>query len=259
MTGADRAVEQYYTALAATYWRRPPYAPRAVDRIVQASGRRPPVLVADVGAGTGHLTFDLLTRGCLVHAVEPNDAMRAVGMARIGPSDSVTWSAGTGERTGLTSGHYDLVTYGSSLDDTDRPRAIREAARILKPDGWLACAWNRRVLNDPLQAEVEALIRSRAPEYGHRRRSRDHARIIGESGFFHPPRRLQERLWHTVAICDWITAWRSHVPLQRRAGAAFDAIVDEIERLVRDRVSGDELAVPYATVGWLAPVRDLAR
>jgi hypothetical protein len=31
--------------------------------------------------------------------------------------------------------------------------------------------------------------------------------------------------------------------------------VDEIEALVRQRVTGDEVDVPYITVGWLAGLR----
>ena len=38
------------------------------------------------------------------------------------------------------------------------------ATRILRHRGWFACVWNHRDLEDPLQAEVETLIRARIPD-----------------------------------------------------------------------------------------------
>ena len=111
---------------------------------------------ADVGAGSAHLTKLLVARGCNVAAVEPNDAMRAVGM-RVTANKPVQWHVGTGEATGQPDNAFDAVTFGSSFNTTDRPEALRETQRILRPNGWFACLWNHRDLNHSLQAEVERL------------------------------------------------------------------------------------------------------
>jgi len=66
-----------YTELAAAYDRRGDYAPDAIDQLVELAGVSEGDLVADIGAGTGKLTRPLLDRRLKVHAVEPNDAMRA--------------------------------------------------------------------------------------------------------------------------------------------------------------------------------------
>lgn len=60
---------------------RPHYPDAAVDWLAPTA----PVRVADVGAGTGRLTSELLSRGHDVEAVEPDPAMRAV-LARNNPA-----------------------------------------------------------------------------------------------------------------------------------------------------------------------------
>lgn len=252
MALSDKQLEWDYTKLAATYSLRPPYAPAAVDRVVGICGRSTP-RVADIGAGNAHLTVDLLARGCVVDAVEPNDAMREIGVQRTADG-AVTWHVGIGEDTGLAAGTYDLVTYGSSFATTDRPRALRETARILRRPGWFTCLWNHRDLDDPLQAEIESIIRARIPDYGYGTRREDQAPVIEQSGLFETPTVLREPVLHRVAVSDWLAAWRSHGILERQAGADFERILADIDRHVL-ALGVEELDVPYVTVGWIAEAR----
>jgi SAM-dependent methyltransferase len=189
--------------------------------------------------------------------VEPNDAMRAIGIERT-EGEAVTWHVSVGEETGLESDAYDLVTFGSSFATTDRPRALVETARILRQPGWFVCIWNHRDLDDPLQAEVEARIRARIPDYGYGTRREDQAPVIEESGLFETPIVLEEPILHRVAVSDWLAAWRSHGILERQAGAEFDSILADIDEYVLG-LGGDELEVPYVTRGWMAALREDVR
>ena len=69
-----------YDSLAASYDKRADYAQKAIDRLTEKVGLDSHRQVADIGAGTGKLTKELLKRRYQVVAVEPNDEMRKFGI-----------------------------------------------------------------------------------------------------------------------------------------------------------------------------------
>ena len=238
-----------YTDLAKSYVKRPPYSSAAVDRMCACAGVENGVSRAcDIGAGTGILTRMLLDRCLTVTAVEPNDAMRAIGK-EMTKFLGAAWHEGVAEATGMPDDEFDLVTFGSSFNTTDRQAALRETARILKPHGWFACMWNHRDLDDPVQKEVEDCIKSHIPEYGYGTRREDQTDVIRSSGLFEQPVFIEER--HTVEIPkdDYMEAWRSHATLQRQAGEAFGTVIAAIADLLDDT---EILSVPYTTRLWMA-------
>ena len=115
--------------------------------------------VCDVGAGSAHLTKLLVAKGYEITAVEPNDAMREVGMA-VTAGKPVDWCEGTGEDTGQASNTFEAVTFGSSFNTTDRIQTLRETKRILKSEGWFACLWNHRDLEYPLRAKWRTKLKA---------------------------------------------------------------------------------------------------
>jgi len=243
-----------YTSLATAYLKRPDYAPAAIDAIVAISGASPGNSACDIGAGVAHLTLPLLARGLKVAAVEPNDAMRALGAQRTRDWPAASWREGTGEATGEPSNAFELVTFGSSFNVTDRPRALRETVRLLKPGGWFACLWNHRDLEAPLQREIEAAIRAELPDFGYGSRREDQTAIIEASGLFESPIRLEAGVCHRVAVPDILEAWHSHATLLRQAGGKLDRILAAIERVLRS-VAGGIAEVPYTTRAWIARAR----
>src|ERR1017187_10958623 len=89
-----------YTEHASHYDKRADYSSDAIKNLLEAIGCAPSRPVADIGAGTGKLTMELLKHGLTVSSVEPNDAMRTIGI-RNTKGKSATWSVGTGEALGL--------------------------------------------------------------------------------------------------------------------------------------------------------------
>jgi ubiquinone/menaquinone biosynthesis C-methylase UbiE len=243
-----------YTALADAYLKRPDYADAAIDAMLAVMGARKSDKVCDVGAGLAHLTLMLATRGMDVTAVEPNDAMRENGIKRTKELTKVCWHEGTGEQSGQSSETFDIVTFGSSFNVCDRPVALKETARILKPRGWFACMWNHRQLDDPIQRQIEAIIKDRVRHYCYGSRREDQTAVINASGLFGPVLHLDSYVVHEQSIEACVEAWRSHATLQRQAGAAFDSVIASIEEYLLS-LKTPKIQIPYSTNIWVAQLR----
>jgi SAM-dependent methyltransferase len=131
---------------------RPEYPPEAVAWLAGRLGLGPGRRVVDLAAGTGKLTRPLAATGADVVAVEPLAEMRA----RIGPVAEAL--EGTAEAMPLPAGDADAVTVGQAFHWFDGPAALAEVHRVLRPGGALALLWNRRTLEDPVQAAIEEII-----------------------------------------------------------------------------------------------------
>jgi ubiquinone/menaquinone biosynthesis C-methylase UbiE len=240
-----------YTTLANAYLKRPDYADAAIDAFLSIAGAKKGDKFCDVGAGVAHLTLMLARRGLDVVAVEPNNAMRINGIKRTERLSSIRWHEGTGEATGQANHVFDAVTFGSSFNVCDRQQALKETARILKPQGWFACMWNHRLLDDPIQSRIEAIIREKVPNYGYGTRRENQTTIIDASSLFGPVVHLDSRVIHEQSIEECVEAWRSHATLQRQAGDDFYDVVSSIESYLLS-LNLPIIKVPYSTNIWAA-------
>lgn len=240
-----------YGPLAADYALRPGYAPAAVHTILEYSNLNAKSILCDIGAGTGRLTRILAGHGVPVVAIEPNPEMRAVGEAQCKGAGQIEWRQATGEATEGEDEQFDLVTYGSSFHTVDRKTALIEANRILKPNGWFACLWNHRDLNDPLQSIIEEFLSNTIPGFSHGVQREDQTQILQDTGFFSKVQRLSYPVSHTQTIDQALAHWRSHATVRRQAGNSFPQILAGIERILR-RTKQEKIVVPYNTHVWLA-------
>ena len=71
--------------------------------------------IADIGAGTGKLTEQLLELGFNGFAVEPNNEMRMEGIRQNEYGNKILWSKGSGEKTELEDNSVDWVFMASSF------------------------------------------------------------------------------------------------------------------------------------------------
>jgi ubiquinone/menaquinone biosynthesis C-methylase UbiE len=180
--------------------------------------------------------------------------MRGHGSTRTASFADVRWHEGLGEDTGQATGAFRLVTFGSSFNVTDRPKALIEASRILASKGWFACMWNHRDLEDPIQSAIEGVIRRHLPAYDYGMRREDQTQVIDDSKLFEPVQYFEGSVRHTQAITDCIDAWRSHGTLQRQAGPKFATIVGEIGEYLNG-LQRKSIEVPYVTRVWAAQKR----
>lgn len=244
-----------YTELANAYLKRPAYAKDAIDELIAMVNIRKGDCVCDVGAGAAHLTLELAARGLSVSAIEPNDAMRANGIKRTQHLENVKWFIGVGENTGMQTGVFDLVTFGSSFNVCDRLLALKEAARILKPSGWFACMWNWRNLDDPLQKKIEEIIALHIPSYHYGTRREEQTEMIDACGLFGKTKIITGTVVHHIKTADFAEGWKSHATLQRQSKDQFDRIIDEITDLIQKYAMNGIVDVPYTTKIWVSQLR----
>jgi SAM-dependent methyltransferase len=114
---------------------RADYPPEAIAAVVARAGLTGEQIVADLGSGTGLLTRHLLRHASLVHAVEPDTAMRQAAERALGREPGFQSVAGSAEETGLPERSIDVLTCGNSFHYFDVHRAAVETRRILRPGG----------------------------------------------------------------------------------------------------------------------------
>lgn len=100
-----------------------------------------PATVLELGAGTGKLTSVLAELGHDVHATEPDPAMLKVLQRHL---PDVPTSESAAEDIPLPDRSVDVVVAAQSFQWFDHGLALPEIARVLRPGGFLALAWNTR-------------------------------------------------------------------------------------------------------------------
>ncbi len=243
-----------YTELAKSYLNRPNYSGLAVDAMLRVADIKKDNIICDVGAGVAHLSIDLASRNLFLKAVEPNYAMRNLGQERTKHLSNVEWCEGVGEATKQETNFFDMVTFGSSFNVCDPIQALKETARILKPNGWFACLYNNRNLDDPIQSEIELIIKKMLPNYKYGLRREDHSKIIDESKLFYEVVQISSTIIHTQEIEACVEAWKSHATLARQAGSKLELIIQAIKEYLVSLMC-KEIRVPYRTNIWLAQVK----
>ena len=143
---------------------RPDYPAAMLQYLVKSIPA--PARIADIGAGTGILTAQLLDAGYEVFAVEPNRPMAEAAERELGLRPRFQSVPGTAEATTLESGSVDLITCAQSFHWFDQEKTRPEFNRILRAGAPVAIIWNER-LDDAseLEREYEAILQRLAPEY----------------------------------------------------------------------------------------------
>ena len=135
-----------FDAWAGDYDRYRPTYPDALFRLISAELKLPDLpRVADLGAGTGRASMAMATLGWRVTAVEPGAPMLDVLRSRaVADGVAIETVQATAEATGLAAWSFDLATAAQAFHWFDKPAALAEVARIVRPGGGVALFWNVR-------------------------------------------------------------------------------------------------------------------
>jgi SAM-dependent methyltransferase len=248
-----------YTELASDYsMHRPDYSPSVLDALLGLLNK--PVAdvdFVDVGAGTGIWTRMVYRKGVKsVTAIEPNDHMRAAGIAD-SANTAIRWLAGHAEQTGAPAASCDWLTMASSFHWANFDAATREFHRLLRPQGRFTALWNSRLIEvNPLLVEIEAHLRAMRPNI--KRASTDMKETLTEqlwsSPWFDDVVYIEGR--HDVIMTPerYLGAWRSVNELRVELGEQqFDAFLDFVEQRGSDQRS---IRATYATRAWSGRRKD---
>ena len=149
---------------AADYARfRQGFPPELFRRLAGLGVGRPGQRVVDLGTGTGTLARGFAGEGCEVVGLDVSGDMLAAARAL---APELTFVAAPAERTGLETGAWDVVSAGQCWHWFDRPAALAEAERLLRPGGAVVIAhldWLHRA-GGPLERTLE-LVRARNPDW----------------------------------------------------------------------------------------------
>jgi ubiquinone/menaquinone biosynthesis C-methylase UbiE len=195
--------------------------------------------VLDIAAGTGKLTRVLAATGASVVAVEPVAGMRERLAAAL---PDVELLDGVAEDIPLEDASVDAATVGQAFHWFDGDRALAEIHRVTRKGSRLAVVYNRRLLDDPLQAALDTVLEPlRGETPAHRSREWHDAfartrlwRSAEEAELGHVQLLDREGVVARVASISFIAKLAPH----RRT-----EVLDQIRALVKDHP--EPIALPY--------------
>ena len=106
-------------------------------------------------------------------------------------------------------------------------------------------------MDDPLQKQIEEVIKANIADYSYGSRREDQTEIIQNSGLFEPVEFISGQVKHTLNTEAFIEGWKSHGTVYRQSPEVFEKIIVDIRRVVEAQHQ-DTIVVPYTTRIWMA-------
>ncbi len=144
---------------------RPAYSAELLEYMADTIGLTSEKTVADIGAGTGIFSKQLLERGCKVVCIEPNDDMRAAAVTTLEGLENISIIDGTAEDTTLEKSSVDLITVAQAFHWFDVDKFKVECKRILKENGIVCLIWNHRDTETEFSKAYQAIFAKYCPNY----------------------------------------------------------------------------------------------
>ncbi len=241
-----------FTGKAGVYEKyRPDYAAACVDFIVRVCGWKKGSRIADLGAGTGIFTRQLLDAGFFVTAVEPGEDMRAALSESLGEHPNLSVLDTPAERTGLPSHSLDGITAAQSFHWFDPAAFLMECRRVLQPDGWVALVWNMRDPEHPLTQETADICRRHCPDFRGFSNSdgwqtQNVSQVLGEKPIF-------RRFPHSFSLDEagYIGRYLSASYAPKPGDASYIPYINDLQAVFRKHAGNGRLLFPNTTCCYI--------
>jgi ubiquinone/menaquinone biosynthesis C-methylase UbiE len=202
--------------------------------------------VLELGAGTGKLTEQLVALGHRVVATDPLAQMLSHLVTRLPHTPAVIAGA---EHIPLRARSVDAVVGAQAFHWFDLDKALPEIARVLRPGGHLALAWNLRDERVPWVKRLGRLIGTQDQE-------NDPTNALLASHLFGFVETSTYRFWQLLdrgLLRDLVTS-RSNVASMGQAER--ESVLREVDALYEHYGRGpDGMHLPYVTHCYKAVVR----
>lgn len=244
-----------FTHLAKHYHHRAGYSKIVLKNLIQYTDVDVESTIADIGAGTGKLTKDLLDVGIKskIIAIEPNESMRKEGLEYI-KNKRVQWVEGSGEQTGLADMSVNWIVIGSAFHWMDVRKALSEFYRVLKPNGYFTALWNprdlkRRKLHEIIEAKIfEITPHIKRMSSGSGAFTDNLFDTLTSTNYFKDVIYTEAKHQEVMSKERYMGIWRSVNDIRVQAGPEkWEKILQAIEAIIQKY---KQIAVPYRTKSW---------
>ena len=229
--------------------RRSLYPPAAPAWMVGKSGR---CRVLDLGSGTGTFARMILDEGHEVFCLDRDLGVVARLPERLGTRLQVV---GQVESLPFLACHFDVVTASQTLHRFAPGLALSEIARVLKPGGHLAAAYNTRDDTVPWVKRLTGLMRQADPEAMTGDFGVDSLDAVADSPYFTGLERRDFRNWIPITRSGLVAMVERRPSTAQLAPDVRDQLLRDVGALYDSSARPPEpLLLPYRASCWRAQV-----
>jgi SAM-dependent methyltransferase len=211
-----------------------------------------PMRVLDLGAGHGGFAAMLSDAGHEVFCIDRTVEHVAGLPARLGTHRHVV---GRVESLPFLSCHFDVVTAAQTLHHFAAGLPLSEIARVLKPGGQLAIAYNTRDDTVPWVRRLIALMREADPESMRGDYGEDSVEKVAESPYFGLFERRNFRNWMPITRDGLISMVERRPAVGQLNPTARGRLLREVGGLYDSSARRpDPLMLPFQTSCWRVEV-----
>ena len=211
-----------------------------------------PMRVLDLGAGHGGFAAMVSDAGHEVFCIDRTVELVAGLPARLGTHRHVV---GRVESLPFLSCHFDVVTAAQTLHHFAAGLPLSEIARVLKPGGQLAIAYNTRDDTVPWVRRLIALMREADPESMRGDYGEDSVEKVAESPYFGLFERRNFRNWIPITRDGLISMVERRPAVGQLNPTARDRLLREVGGLYDSSARRpDPLMLPFQTSCWRVEV-----